>query len=188
MYRQSLSMLQRYLLEICYGLWPGEDKTDGVLSLANLNANVPFKDTISSKAAATHSVGLRIQGISGLLIRAPSPTVHRSEAPYQQAKGTSITHLEKLDITILNSKFHSAIKFIENQNPNFPSSDMSSGASSSSLKFGDRKWLKRGSHNLRGKGSKFKVKALGRESVAKAMSRVVEKIGSYSLIANSNNS
>ncbi|PPD67428.1 hypothetical protein GOBAR_DD35694 [Gossypium barbadense] len=114
--------------------------------------------------------------------------MHRSEAPHQQAKGTSITHLEKLDITILNSKFHSAIKFIENQNPNFLSSDMSSRAFSSSLKFGDLKWLKRGSHNLRGKGSKFKVKALGRESIAKAMSRVVEKIGSDSLIANSNNS
>ncbi|MBA0846225.1 hypothetical protein Goarm_022564 [Gossypium armourianum] len=116
-----------------------EDKTDGVLGLVNLNANVSFKkDTISSKAVATYSVGLRIQGLSGLLIRAPS--------------------------------------------------DMSSGASSSSLKFGDCKWLKRGSHNLRGKGSKFKVKALSRESVAKTMSRVVEKIGSDSLIANSNNS
>ncbi|KAK5771189.1 hypothetical protein PVK06_047371 [Gossypium arboreum] len=39
-----------------------------------------------------------------------SPIVYRFEAANQQAKGTSVTPLEKLDVTILNPKFHSAIK------------------------------------------------------------------------------
>ncbi|MBA0602452.1 hypothetical protein Gorai_002632, partial [Gossypium raimondii] len=61
-------------------------------------------------------------------------------------------------------------------------------ASSSSLKFKDHKRLRRGSRNFRGKGSKFNVKALGRESVAEAMTRVVYRINSDGLIADTNNS
>ncbi|MBA0696071.1 hypothetical protein Goari_002658 [Gossypium aridum] len=46
-----------------------------------------------------------------------------------------------------------------------------------SLKIGDPKFLRRGSHTLRGKGSKFKVKASARESIAEAMTTIVDRIG-----------
>ncbi|MBA0779736.1 hypothetical protein Gotri_003950 [Gossypium trilobum] len=51
-----------------------------------------------------------------------------------------------------------------------------------SLKIGDPKFLRRGSHTLRGKGSKFKVKASARESIAEAMTTIVDRIGSDSLV------
>ncbi|PPD98060.1 hypothetical protein GOBAR_DD04927 [Gossypium barbadense] len=93
-----------------------------------------------------------------------SPTVYRFEAPNQQAKRHLCYPFGKIRC------------------------GMSSGASSSSLKFKDHKRLRRGSRNFRGKGSKFNVKALGRESVAEAMTRVVYRINSDGLIADTNNS
>ncbi|KAB2048092.1 hypothetical protein ERO13_A13G080266v2 [Gossypium hirsutum] len=98
-----------------------KDKIDGALGLADPNTNASFKkDIISSKVVATPSIGLRIQGLSGPFKMSPnglsldnsciSPTVYRFEVANQQAKGTSVTPLEKLDVTILNPKFHSAIK------------------------------------------------------------------------------
>ncbi|MBA0599640.1 hypothetical protein Gorai_005851 [Gossypium raimondii] len=55
-----------------------------------------------------------------------------------------------------------------------------------SLKIGDPKFLRRGSHTLRGKGSKFKVKASARESIAEAMTTIVDRIGSDSLVTDLN--
>ncbi|PPE02562.1 hypothetical protein GOBAR_DD00387 [Gossypium barbadense] len=55
-----------------------------------------------------------------------------------------------------------------------------------SLKIGDSKFLRRGSHTLRGKGSKFKVKASARESIAEAMTTIVDRIGSDSLVTDLN--
>ncbi|MBA0640412.1 hypothetical protein Goklo_023353 [Gossypium klotzschianum] len=53
------------------------------------------------------------------------------------------------------------------------------------LKMGDTKRPRKDSHILRGKGSKFKVRPNSCESVVEAMSKVVEKTGSNSLIMDS---
>ncbi|MBA0791030.1 hypothetical protein Gohar_015634, partial [Gossypium harknessii] len=50
---------------------------------------------------------------------------------------------------------------------------------SAALKIRDTKRLRKGSHIFRGKGNKFKVRAITSESVAEAMSKVVERIGEY---------
>ncbi|MBA0751737.1 hypothetical protein Gogos_000641 [Gossypium gossypioides] len=136
-----------------------KDKIDGALGLADPNANASFKkDIISSKVVAMSSIGLRIQGLSGPFKMSP--------------KSTDFNEIQKM--TNLGTVVSSPSPLL--------------GASSSSLKFKDHKRLRRGSRNFRGKGSKFNVKALGREYVAEAMTRVVYRINSDGLIADTNNS
>ncbi|KAK5833934.1 hypothetical protein PVK06_017800 [Gossypium arboreum] len=71
----------------------------------------------------------------------------------------------------------------KNWDPNSHSVDANLAVSLSSSKIGNLKRFKNGSHNLRGPGNKFKVKAFGRDSVAKAMTKFVDRIGLEGLMA-----
>ncbi|MBA0549085.1 hypothetical protein Golob_020143 [Gossypium lobatum] len=110
-------------------------------------------------------------------------------------QGKSNVVFEKIDVTTLNSDCHSVIKFVEIRNPNNSKGNQPINISSrtqdernigsDALKMGDTKRPRKDSHILRGKGSKFKVRANSCESVVEAMSKVVEKIRSNSLIMDS---
>lgn len=86
----------------------------------------------------------------------------------------------------LDPVFHSAVKFFENHNPNTRSTNLDSNAGSSSLKRGRLKLFKNKAIILRGKGSKFKVKAWRRVSVMKAIAKKSERIGTEDLNAEEN--
>ncbi|MBA0675188.1 hypothetical protein Goari_016744, partial [Gossypium aridum] len=102
-------------------------------------------------------------------------------------QGKSNVVFEKIDVTTLNSDCHSVIKFVEIRNPNNSKGNQPINISSrtqdernigsDTLKMGDTKRPRKDSHILRGKGSKFKVRANSCESVVEAMSKVVEKSG-----------
>ncbi|KAK5843024.1 hypothetical protein PVK06_005451 [Gossypium arboreum] len=64
---------------------------------------------------------------------------------------------------------------------------MNSAISSSSSKIGNLKRFKNGSHNLQGKSSKLKVKAISHDFVAEAMTTFVDRIDSEGLISEENN-
>ncbi|KAK5793323.1 hypothetical protein PVK06_034465 [Gossypium arboreum] len=104
--------------------------------------------------------------------------------------------VEKTVTTILNLDYYSIINFVKNRNFNILMGDMifvdplpthdEHFNILASLKIEDPKRLWRGSHTLRGKGSKFKVNASAREFVAEEMTTVVDRIGFDSLVTDLN--
>ncbi|MBA0874783.1 hypothetical protein Goshw_022015, partial [Gossypium schwendimanii] len=162
-----------------------KDKIDGALGLADPNANASFKkDIISSKVVATPSIGLRIQGLSGPFKMSPKSTDF-NEIQMMTNLGTVVSSPSPLSGNTGATSPKEVPPFLKIGTYN---RGLSLRASSSSLKFKDHKGLRRGSRNFRGKGDKFNVKTLGRESVAEAMTRVVYRINSDGLIADTNNS
>ncbi|MBA0870521.1 hypothetical protein Goshw_013636 [Gossypium schwendimanii] len=103
--------------------------------------------------------------------------------------------VEKIGATTLNSKCHSVINFVKNRNPNILMGNLIFTDSSpkqvehtigsASLKVNESKRLRKASHTFQDKESKFKVKAYDREPGAEMIIKVVNRIGSESLIMDS---
>ncbi|MBA0812527.1 hypothetical protein Gohar_026493 [Gossypium harknessii] len=103
--------------------------------------------------------------------------------------------VEKIGATTLKSKCHSVINFVENRNPNILMGNLifidsspkqvEHTIGSASLKVNEPKRLRKASHTFQDKRSKFKARAYDREPVAEVIIKVVDRIGSESLIMDS---